>query len=221
MARKRAGFVPIGDVVAGGELPGGLVLTHHAATPQARSHFTQLDQVTQLVGASEADADLGFMARMLALCSLPRTNPGDKLQYVRRNGPFTLYMTVSGSAKLPYGNIPRLLLAWVCTEAVRTQNRELVLGDSLSAFMRSVGVYNTGGSVRSRLQDQMRRLFNVHVQLGYEHEHGAVSVNSQVADRTEFGGARSGQTTARCGRARLNLVRNSLRKLFATPCRST
>ena len=167
-------------------LPIGLVLTHHAATPQARPHFTQLDQVTQLVGASEADADLGFMARMLALCSLPRTNPGDKLQYVRRNGPFTLYMTVSGSAKLPYGNIPRLLLAWVCTEAVRTQNRELVLGDSLSAFMRSVGVYNTGGSVRSRLQDQMRRLFNVHVQLGYEHEHGAVSVNSQVADRTEF-----------------------------------
>ena len=52
--------------------------------------------------------------------------------------------------------------------------------------MRSVGVYNTGGSVRSRLQDQMRRLFNVHVQLGYEHEHGAVSVNSQIADRTEF-----------------------------------
>ena len=78
MARKRAGFVPIGDVVAGGELPGGLVLTHHAATPQARSHFTQLDQVTQLVGASEADADLGFMARMLVLCSLPRTNPGDE-----------------------------------------------------------------------------------------------------------------------------------------------
>ena len=180
MTRKRDGFVPIGDVVAGGELPGGLVLTHHAATPQARSHFTQLDQVTQLVGASEADADLGFMARMLALCSLPRTNLGDQLQYVRRNGPFTLYMTVSGGAKLPYGNIPRLLLAWVCTEAVRTQNRELVLGYSLSAFMRSVGVYNTGGSVRSRLQDQMRRLFNVHVQLGYEHEHGAVSVNSQI-----------------------------------------
>ena len=178
--------MPIGDVVAGGELPGGLVLTHHAATPQARSHFTQLDQVTQLVGASEADADLGFMARMLALCSLPLTNLGDQLQYVRRNGPFTLYMTVSGGAKLPYGNIPRLLLAWVCTEAVRTQNRELVLGDSLSAFMRSVGVYNTGGSVRSRLQDQRRRLFNVHVQLGYEHEHGAVSVNSQIADRTEF-----------------------------------
>ena len=189
MTRKRDGFVPIGDVVAGGELPGGLVLTHHAATPQARSHFTQLDQVTQLVGASEADADLGFMARMLALCSLPRTNLGDQLQYVRRNGPFTLYMTVmtvSGGAKLPYGNIPRLLLAWVCTEAVRTQNRELVLGDSLSAFMRSVGVYNTGGSVRSRLQDQMRRLFGCTVSLLYEDARGEATLNAPIARLTEF-----------------------------------
>ena len=52
--------------------------------------------------------------------------------------------------------------------------------------MRSVGVYNSGGAVRSRLQEQMRRLFNSYVQLVYEHEHGEVSVNSLVADRTEF-----------------------------------
>ena len=63
--------------------------------------FTQLDQVTQLVAASEADADLGFMARMLALCSLPRANLGDQLQYVRRNGPLTLAMTAGVNNKLP------------------------------------------------------------------------------------------------------------------------
>ena len=34
-------------------------------TPQARHHFTRLDQVDLLVGASEADAEVGFMARML------------------------------------------------------------------------------------------------------------------------------------------------------------
>ena len=38
-------------------------------------HFTTLRQADQLIEASEADADLGFMARLLALCSLPRTNP--------------------------------------------------------------------------------------------------------------------------------------------------
>ena len=35
-------------------------------------------------------------------------------------------------AGLPYGTLPRLLLAWVSTEAVRTQSRELILGDSLA-----------------------------------------------------------------------------------------
>ena len=29
-------------------------------------HFTQLDQVTQLVAARDADPELGFMARLLA-----------------------------------------------------------------------------------------------------------------------------------------------------------
>ena len=95
-------------------------------------------------------------------------------------------MTAGVNNKLPYGNLPRLLLAWVCTEAVRTQRRELILGDSLSAFMRSVGVYNSGGAVRGRLQEQMRRLFNSYVQLVYEDEHGEASVNSLVADRAEF-----------------------------------
>ena len=94
--QKRGGFVPIGDVADGLSLPGGRALTHRAATPQARHHFTRLDQIDQLVAASEADADLGFMARLLALCSLPRSNPGNRLQYERVNGPYKLYMIAGG-----------------------------------------------------------------------------------------------------------------------------
>ena len=126
------------------------------------------------------------MARLLALCSLPRTNPGDQKEYVRRNGPFTLYMMAGGGNKLPYGNLPRLLLAWVCTEAVRTQNRELILGRSLADFMRSVGVYDDGGAVRRRLRNQMQRLFRSHVELVYEDAHGSRFVNSAIADSGEF-----------------------------------
>ena len=78
MQRKRGELVPIGDALA--DL-GGPVKAIREATPQARHHFTRADQVNQLVGASEADPDLGFMARLLALCSLPRTNPGNRIQY--------------------------------------------------------------------------------------------------------------------------------------------
>ena len=126
------------------------------------------------------------MARLLALCSLPRTDPGSQLRYIRRNGPYTLYMTAGGGKRLPYGNLPRLLLAWVCSEAVRTQSRELVLGRSLSEFMRSVGVYDDGGAVRRRLRNQMQRLFRSHMELVYQDAHGERFVNSAIADRGEF-----------------------------------
>ena len=72
-------------------------------------------------------------------------------------------MIAGGGNKLPFGNIPRLLLAWVTTEAVRTQSRELILGSSLSEFVGKLGMDSVGGA-RTRLRNQMRRLFNAHVQ---------------------------------------------------------
>ena len=114
MQRKRDGLVPIGAIASG--LGGGPVKALREATPQARHHFTQADQVNQLVSASEADAELGFMARMMALCSLPRSNPGNRKEYKRGNGPYTLYMTAIGDNKLPYGSLPRLLMAWIVAD---------------------------------------------------------------------------------------------------------
>ncbi len=104
MQRQRDGLVPIGEPIFG---PGDPVETIHSASPQALRHFTQADQVNALVGASEADPDLGFMARLMALCSLPRTNPGHRKEYIRRNGPYTLGMSAGINTKLPFGNLPR------------------------------------------------------------------------------------------------------------------
>ena len=181
MQRQRSELVPIGDALSG---TGGAVKALQPS-PQARHHFTQADQVNQLVSASEADPDLGFMARMMALCSLPRTNPGNRLRYVRQNGPYKLGMTAGIDSKLPFGNFPRLILAWVCTEAVKTQSRELVLGRSLSDFMRALGLEPVGG-VRTRLRNQMNRLFACTVSLIYEDESGFARVTSSVADKHEF-----------------------------------
>ena len=157
--------------------------------PPAQRGFTVADQVNQLAAAREADPDLGFMARMMALCSLPRTNPGNRSKYVRHNGPYTLGMTAGINTKLPFGNLPRLLLAWVCTEAVRTQSRVLVLGKSLSDFMRALGVYSSSGGrggVQTRLRNQMKRLFGCTVTMIYEEPGGFARVSSLVADKHEF-----------------------------------
>ena len=151
-----------------------------------RHHYTQLEQINQLVGVSEATPDLSFMARLMALCSLPRSNPGNRLQYKRVNGPFTLYMVAGGGNKLPFGNLPSLLMAWVSTEAVRTQSRELVMGRSLSEFMRTLGVYDSSGRTQTRLRNQMNRLFGCTVSLIYEDNSGFARVTSPVADKHEF-----------------------------------
>ena len=163
--QNRGGLIPIGKVAV--RLP-SIEGRGRAMSARARNHFTRLRQVNQLIEAGEAEPDLGFMARLLALCSLPRTNPGDRLQYKRVNGPYKLIMIAGGDNKLPYGNLPRLLLAWVCTEAVRTQRRELVLGRSLYEFMHKLGMKNQSGGERgdrTRLKNQMRRLFTCSVQL--------------------------------------------------------
>ena len=107
MQRQRGGLVPIGDALSGMGGP-------HEGAPRclapSAAGFTVADQVDRLVWASEAAPDRGFMARMMALCSLPRTNPRDRLRYVRRNGPYTLDTTgePKGSRREPAGETRHL-----------------------------------------------------------------------------------------------------------------
>ena len=65
MQRQRGELVPIGEVLSGLDD----VLAIRDASPQARHCFTLADQVNQLVSASEADPERGFMARLMALLS--------------------------------------------------------------------------------------------------------------------------------------------------------
>ena len=54
----------------------------------------------------------------------------------------------------------------------------LILGASLADFMKTLGVYSSGGGrEHTKLRNQMRRLFNAYVQLIYEDKLGEASVN--------------------------------------------
>ena len=155
-----------------------------ALTPQAVYHWNRDDQADALVAAREGEPDTGFVMRLLALCTLPRTNPGDRFHYVRTNGPWRLTLARTGEAKLPFGNLPRLLLAWICSEAVRTQSRTLRLGATLSEFMRQLGMQSMSGGPRgqqTRLQDQMERLFRCSVEMAHRTDAGVHVVADHVA----------------------------------------
>lgn len=155
---------------------------------QSKHHHTVAKQIGDLLEIREGSPELGFMTRIMTLCSLPRTDPGNRLQYKRETGPFKLIMIAGGDNRLPYGNLPRLLLAWVCTEAVRTQNKRLNLGNSLLSFMQELGIRgNSGGSRggRTLLRTQIDRLFNCHIDLIYQPYKGQkISTGGRLAPKT-------------------------------------
>lgn len=132
--------------------------------------------------AKEAGA-LGYMGRALVQATMPHKKP-DSNEFIRKNGAFTLTMLAPSGVGLPYGSIPRLLTAWITTEAVRTKERELVLGNSLSDFMAQLDLVPTGGRWGSitRLREQMRRLFSSSISCSYEDSAHKAGLNMQVAE---------------------------------------
>lgn len=136
--------------------------------------------------AQEAGA-LGFMARAMVQATLPhRAVAGN--EFTRINGNYSLSIMAPSAIGLPYGTIPRLLLAWLTTEAVKTKSRELELGNSLSGFMAELDMMPTGGRWGSitRLKDQSRRLFSSSITAVYENGPGFAVINQAVADKAQF-----------------------------------
>ncbi len=155
----------------------------------------KLMDAAAVIRMSPGDTEAAYMARELVQCTLPHANPGKIDAWQRRNGPLTLTLRAGWDNKKncsvghPYGTIPRLLLFWITTEAVRTKKRRLELGHSLASFIRDVGLDpNTGGGKRGdarRLQDQMRRLFKATISFDLTieepHRSGEAWLDMQVA----------------------------------------
>lgn len=128
-----------------------------------------VEQGVSIFDELAAAKEVAFIARELVLASLPHSNPGNRPLWTRRNGDVTLAIQpgmniqTGESYGYPYGIIPRLLLFWITTEALRTHDRRLELGNSLSGFMSQLGLSSyTGRGKRGdakRLRDQMERLF--------------------------------------------------------------
>ena len=87
---------------------------------------------------------LAFMTRSLAMATLPHKSLPDQI-FVRKNGNFVLTLMTSQPGGLPSGSIPRLVLTWICTEAVKKRDRALYLGKNLSEFMQKLELDVTGG----------------------------------------------------------------------------
>ena len=134
----------------------------------ATAHMNSLMDAAVDIRQNPDDVERSYMARQLVQCTLPHSDPGNLPSWRRVNGNLTLKIRPylddkTDKALYPYGSIPRLLLFWLCAEAVQKKSRRIVLGKSLDAFMRQIGLDpRTGGGKRGdakRLHSQMTRLF--------------------------------------------------------------
>lgn len=144
--------------------------------------------------AEEIDAEdaksagtIGYMARAIIQATMPHSDPGIN-EFIRKNGNYTLVMMAPSHIGLPYGSIPRLVLSWVTTEAVRTQEPTIVLGDTLSSFMYELGLVPTGGrwGTITRLRNQMQRLFATSISCSYVGDKEWANTGYRIADEVRL-----------------------------------
>ncbi len=146
-----------------------------------------------------SDQDRAFIARQVVQVTLPHADPGDVPVWKRSNGFLTLSIrpgwdhTENCQLGYPYGTLPRLLLFWLTTEAVRSSSRRLELGATLASFMREHGLDPGRGGKRSdayRLREQMQRLFRATISFETSQQDGQKSgkkwLDMQVAPQGEL-----------------------------------
>jgi len=112
---------------------------------------------------------MGYMARIVVQAAMPYKKVVGN-EYTRKNGNYTLSIMAPSKIGLPYGSLPRLLVSWATTEAIKTKSRELILGNSLSSYMNQLEIIPTGGRWGSivRFKDQMKRLFSSHISCSFD-----------------------------------------------------
>src|SRR5450830_1246408 len=132
------------------ELPSTVLEGSPVLTPRQRNLIDEALLIEQ-EEARSAGA-LGFMSRTLAQVTLPHTDP-KALYYERTNGKLSLAVRGHKSYGIPFGTVPRIVLAWMCTEAVRTQSPILELGRSASDFSKKLEMHYNGRDL-ARLKKQ-------------------------------------------------------------------
>ena len=182
----------IGDIIGGLDLP----KKTKVITPRQRA----LADAAYNFQLPDYDPIKAFVPRELVQATLPHRNPGDIPVYMRKNGNYALGIQAgwnyqkNESYGYPYGSIPRLLIFWLTTEALRTGSRKIELGHSMADFMRELGLNpNNGSGKRSdarRLKDQIQRLFNARISFQYWNEQGGIKhegkLNMDVAPKSEL-----------------------------------
>lgn len=131
------------------------------------------------------EANAVFQHSVLCQTFLPYKNPGEERRIEKKQGRAKLllqagemYNPITDNYEeigLPYGAKARLILSYINTQAVKTQNPVIDVEDSMTAFIRRIGL-QTNGETIAYVKEQLKRLSTTRISIGFlldeEHRRG-------------------------------------------------
>src|SRR5580704_2183833 len=157
-----------------------------ALAPLTPTQRRLLNAATDIMTNQSKQID--FLHTVQCQCVLPYRNPGELVrEWDRRQGNAALRIE-AGSALdpktneyvklgLPYGEMPRLVLIHLASEAIRTNSPIVDVEDSMTGFARSLGIETNGNHLKG-LKDQLARLAAATVRIGIMEEGRAIQVQT-------------------------------------------
>lgn len=135
-----------------------------------------IDMGTKIGGAAPEGDEIAYWHSTLCQVGLPRSKIIET-EFERRWGDSTLRIEAGTlydgehfvQQPIPYGPMPRLLLAWMNQYAKRFRTTEIPCGDSANEWMRLIGKVPNGGrnSVHTTFRRQLNALAACHMALGF------------------------------------------------------
>lgn len=158
------------------------------AKPLSRVKQRLIESAVQ-IEAEDPDSIL-YQHTVFCQTGLPYRDPGDDVrQWERVNG--TVHLKVlAGEAMhpehgrlvtlgLPWGAKPRLILAHLNAQALRTGSPVIEIEDSLTAFVKRLRLDPKGRNMRA-IKSQLGRLSASSIRLGILRDGHAITINSQI-----------------------------------------
>ncbi len=155
----------------------------------------RVESAHELLSESPTSEDIAFSHAGLCQTFLPHRRPRENHTPWRRiSGKFTLWVrpgllrerdnhhTDDDYVGVPFGPKARLILIYLQTEG--RQSREVYLGKNLSAFLRSLGVPNTGGprGAISQVKEQFKRISRCSFTMQFDGDESIDIQDTQIVD---------------------------------------
>lgn len=153
---------------------------------QQRMHDSSINMLMEKGTVKDAI----FQHSVLCQTFLPYRNPGKDIRiWKQKQGNVSLAIQASESYNpeiddfefigLPYGAKARLILAHINSEAIRSQSRVVDVEDSMTAFIKRIGL-NVDGRTVNEVKNQLRRLTTSTLSLGYTDGERGLQVDLKI-----------------------------------------